>query len=163
MRRILCVTTCCVLIIASSVTTLAEQSPVARADWTAVTSLTGESTIEIELVSGERLTGRFRSATADAVRVSVRGEERALLQRTIRRVALVGRRTTGKQARRGLIIGGLAGGVVGAWASQEGRAGWSVFTAGIWGAIGGGIGAIVGYSRRERTILYFDKLAATNN
>jgi hypothetical protein len=134
---------------------LAQQpSIIAPTDWAAVISLTTGSEIRVDLVSGQRGTGRFVSATADDIRVAWGGAERTLAQRTVRRVVLVGRRETGSYAKRGLLVGGVAGALVGAVAPDEGRLGWSIFTAGLWGALGAGIGATLGYLQRQETVVY---------
>jgi hypothetical protein len=161
MRRSLRIIAWCVFTVMFGGQVLAQQlSIVGPTDWTAVISLTSGSEVQVDLVSGQRATGRFVSATADDIHVAWGGAERTFAQRTVRRVVLVGRRQTGKYAKRGLLVGGLAGGLVGALAPQEGRVGWSIFTAGLWGAVGAGAGAMLGYSQRQETVVYVSNVPA---
>jgi hypothetical protein len=45
-------------------------------------------------------------------------------------------------------------------APHEGRLGWSIFTAGLWGALGAGVGATLGYLQRQETVVYVSNIPA---
>lgn len=132
----------------------------ADSDWTALASLPIGSVLRIDLTSGGRAGGRLVAVSADRIRLSAGGGEAEILRVGIRQVVLRGGRKTARRAKLGFLAGAIAGAVVGAVAAEEGRVGWSLFTAGLWGAIGGGLGAIVGYSHRDESVVYLSSNAA---
>ena len=64
------------------------------------------------------------------------------------------RRSTGQKAKRGLLIGAIAGGLVGALTTNSKQLPWAGFLAAGWGAIGAAIGASPGFFDREEALVY---------
>jgi uncharacterized protein YcfJ len=130
-------------------------------DWSAVTKLASESSLRIDVSGGLSTTGRFVSADDDQVTIRRGSAERIFLRPDIRRVVLVHRHTAEK-AKRGLVIGALAGGLVGALGTESNRLPWAAFLAVGWGAIGAAIGASDGFSDREETVVYAVQVEAAH-
>ena len=129
-------------------------SKLPSSDWSGVIALGIGSDVQIDLASGQRVIGHLVSATADGVTLSVRRTEMTISRETIRRVALRGDRMTTRSAKRGFIIGAVAGGLMGTLGTKSNRLSWGAFLAGSWGAIGALIGAINGFSQRQARVVY---------
>jgi len=122
-------------------------------DWSAVTRLATGSALRVEVSAEPSTTGRLVSAQTNQVTISTGSSQRTLLRPEIRRVILVQRRT-GQRAKRGLIIGAIAGGLVGGLGTKSNQVPWAAFLAAGWGAIGATIGAADGFFDREETLVY---------
>ena len=122
-------------------------------DWSAVTRLAPGTALRVEVSAGSSTTGRLVSAETNQVTMSVRNEQRTFLRPEVRRVVLVQRRT-GQKAKRGFIIGAIAGGLVGAPTTESNQVPWAVLLAAGWGAIGAVIGVSDGFFDRAETLVY---------
>jgi hypothetical protein len=122
--------------------------------WDRVLALSVDSEVEIQMLTGRTAKGRLVSAEPMAVTIAAGNRHDTLRRDEIRRVALIGRHQTARLAKRGLIIGAIAGGVWGGVAARSNRAVWSLMLAGGWGAIGAVIGATDGARQRERAVVY---------
>lgn len=122
-------------------------------DWSAVTRLAPGTTLRVEVSAGSSTTGRLVSAQTNQVTIWVGSLQRTFLRPEIRRVVLVQRRT-GQKAKRGFIIGAIAGGLVGGLTTESNQVPWAAFLAAGWGAIGAAIGASDGFFDREETLVY---------
>ena len=123
-------------------------------EWANVTALGTGSDLRVDLVSGERATGRLASTTHNEVTLSVGHTERILSRETIRRVVLLGRRMTVRHAGRGFVVGAVFGGLLGMLTAKTNRAPWTAMMAAGWGALGTVIGAYEGSSRVDETVVY---------
>lgn len=122
-------------------------------DWSAVTRLATGSALRVEVSAEPSTTGRLVSAQTNQVTISAGSSQRTFLRPEIRRVVLVQRRT-GQKAKRGFIIGAIAGGLVGGLGTKSNQVPWAAFLAAGWGAIGATIGASDGFFDREETLVY---------
>jgi uncharacterized membrane protein len=77
-----------------------------------------------------------------------------LSQPTIQRISVIGARKVGQHAQRGLLIGAIAGAVLGASTVQTNRLAWTAMLSAGWASLGALIGAIDGLSSRERTVIF---------
>jgi uncharacterized protein YcfJ len=132
---------------------VAVSSALAPDDWSAVTRLATGTALRVEVLAEPSTMGRLVSVQTDQVTISSRSSQRTFLRPEIRRVALVQRRT-GEKAKRGLVIGAIAGGLVGGLTTESNRGSWAAFMAAGWGAIGAVIGASDGFFDREETLVY---------
>jgi hypothetical protein len=122
-------------------------------NWSAVARLATGSALRVEASAGSSTTGRLVSAQANQVTIVAGGSQRTFLRPDIRRVVLMQRRT-GEKALRGLIVGAIAGGLVGALATESNQASWSAFLAAGWGALGAAFDAWDGFFDRDETLVY---------
>jgi hypothetical protein len=122
-------------------------------DWLAVTRLAEGASVHVDLQDGTSAAGRFVAADDSQVSVRLGGTEQTLPRPTVHRLATV-HRNTKRKATRGLIIGGVAGGLLGALTAETNRAEWALFMAGGWAAIGAAIGASDGFADREVIVVY---------
>jgi uncharacterized protein YcfJ len=122
-------------------------------DWFAVTRLAPGTVLRVEVSAGSATTGRLVSAQTNQVTISAGSSQRTFLRPEIRQVVLVQRRT-GQKAKRGFIIGAIAGGLVGWLTTESNQLPWAAFLAAGWGAIGATIGASDGFFDREETLVY---------
>ena len=122
-------------------------------DWSAVTRLATGSVLRVEVSAGSITTGRLVSAQADHVAIAGRGSEYTFLRREVRRVVRVQRRTRMK-ATRGLVIGAVAGGLMGGLGTKTNQLSWAALLATGWAAVGAVIGASDGFFDREETLVY---------
>jgi hypothetical protein len=122
-------------------------------DWLAVTRLAEGASVRIDLQDGTSAAGRFVAADDSQLTVRLGGTEQALPRPTVHRLATVHRQTK-RKATRGLIIGGVAGGLLGALTAETNRAEWALFMAGGWAAIGAAIGVSDGFTDREEIVVY---------
>lgn len=122
-------------------------------DWSAVAGLATGSAIRVEISAGPSTTGRLVSVQMNQVTILAGGSQQKFLRPEIHRVVLVQRRT-GQKAKRGLMVGAIAGGLVGGLATKSNSVPWAAFLAAGWGAIGAAIGASDGFSDRKETLVY---------
>ena len=122
-------------------------------DWSAVARLATGTALRVEASAQPSTTGRLVSVQTNQITISSGSSQRTFLQPEIRRVVLVQRRT-GQKAKRGLIIGAVAGGLVGGLTTESNQGSWAAFMAAGWGAIGAVIGASEGFFDREETLVY---------
>ena len=122
-------------------------------DWSAVTRLATGTSLRVEVSAEPSTTGRLVSVQANQVTISSGSWQRTFLRPEIRRVVLVQRRT-GEKAKRGLVIGAIAGALVGGLTTESNQGSWAAVMAAGWGAIGAVIGASDGFFDREETLVY---------
>jgi hypothetical protein len=122
-------------------------------DWSAVMTLTEGTALRLDLSTGSSTSGRLVSVKTTQITISTEGSNRTLLVPDIRRVAVVERRTRQK-ARRGFIIGAVAGGLFGRLGTQSNQGAWAVILAAGWGAIGAAIGASDGFFDHKEMLVY---------
>ena len=84
-------------------------------DWTNVIAIDLGSNVQIDLTSRQRAIGHLVSVTADGVTLSVRRTDTTIPRKAIRRVTPLGDRMTARSAKRGFIIGAVAGGLMALW------------------------------------------------
>lgn len=128
-------------------------TPAPHLGWNNVSALSVDSEVEIQTMEGRTASGRLVQAEPMALIISRGGRHQTLRQDEIRRVVVI-RRQTARLAKRGFLVGVIAGGVWGIVATRSNGAVWSLIQAGSWGALGAGIGASEGASQRERTVVY---------
>jgi len=122
-------------------------------DWSAVTRLATGTSLRVEVSAEPSTTGRLVSVQGNQVTISSGSWQRTFLRPEIRRVVLVQRRT-GEKAKRGLVIGAIAGALVGGLTTESNQGSWAAVMAAGWGAIGAVIGASDGFFDREETLVY---------
>jgi hypothetical protein len=123
-------------------------------DWAAVQTIPTGRRIVVRLKEGDRLTGRFESATDLAINFTHDGKKVSLTRASIRRVQIDGGTNRWKGALVGAAIGGggglVAGGLVYSRGDFTGGTISNPFAAGA--ALGAGIGAAVGMGRTNQTV-----------
>jgi ferric-dicitrate binding protein FerR (iron transport regulator) len=129
-------------------------TPQPSADWSAVRSLAPGQKVAVSTKDGDRLKGRFDSATETDVSFTHEGRRVTLTRESIRRVE-VGRRNRWKGALVGAGVGGGAGagGGTGLLAASD-HFDNSIIAAGtaVGAGIGAGIGAAVGLGTDYGTV-----------
>lgn len=129
-------------------------APQASADWAAVQALSPGQKIVVRTKDGDRLTGRFESATDLLINFTDGRRKVSLTRESIRRVQL----DRGNSRLRGTLIGAAIGGgaalAFGAWAYSKGDFNpVIVYGPGALGAgIGAGIGAATGKGNKNETV-----------
>jgi hypothetical protein len=131
-------------------------TPVPPADWSAVQALTPGQKIVVRTKDGDRLTGRFDSASDLLINFTDGRKKISLTRESIRRVQLDRGNSRGRGVLMGALIGGGAGFAVGSilyFPFKEDMAGATVPSAAALGlAIGAGIGAATGKGNRNETV-----------
>ena len=133
----------------------AAQSRNKAGDWSAVQALTPGQKIVVRTKDGDRLTGRFDSATDDAVNFTHDGRKVSLTRDSVARVQI----NRGKSRLKGALVGtgigvgaGLgAGGIIisrGDFVARE----TFIATTFIGAGIGAGLGAALGMGNKNETI-----------
>lgn len=122
-------------------------------DWTALERMPGGALVRVELATGRSAQGRIASVDDDGLSISVEESRHTFQRLDIRKVLLV-QRQTGTKAKRGLVIGAVAGGLVGGLTSRSNRLAWTAFLAAGWAAVGATIGAIDGFGDSSETLIY---------
>lgn len=122
-------------------------------EWAAVIRLETGNTIRVENAAGDAIEGQFVRASSDDVTITMGSGAQTLLRATVQRLLLLERRTAQK-AKRGWLVGTVAGGLVGALATKSNRVPWTLFMSAGWGAIGAGIGASDGFFDRKASTVY---------
>jgi len=129
-------------------------TPQAAADWSDVRSLSDGEKVAVSTKDGDRLKGRFDSATETDISFTHEGRSVTLRRDSIRRVE-VGRKNRWKGALLGAGIGGGGGAGIGTGlvAASDHFAMTTIHTGAFVGAgIGAGIGAAVGLGTDYHTI-----------
>jgi hypothetical protein len=124
-------------------------------DWSALHSLTAGQKIIVRTKDGDRLTGRFDSASDLLLNyVEDNGRKVSLQRESIKLVQLNRGKSRGKAALLGAAIGGGAALAIGGWAYSQGDFHPSVvYGPGALGAgIGAGIGAALGKGNKNETV-----------
>ena len=129
----------------------------ARADllWGAVRASPSNSSVAVELETGERVRVNYRSADDQEVLMKSGGQLLTFERSTIRRVTLEGGSNSGWNALWGLGVGGGVGLIWGATCDNSDCDGvFSVLVSAVFAGIGAGIGALIGVFDRDRTVVY---------
>lgn len=121
--------------------------------WSAVQQLPSGQSVRLDLRDGTTVTGRFVSADEGSLVVRQKGRDARVVRGSIQRVTRRDRQTK-RKAMRGLLIGGVAGAVVGAAATDYNRGAWSAMLGLGWAALGCAIGASDGFFDRSNTVVY---------
>ena len=132
------------------------QEATAQGTWSAVQASAPGDKLVVDMKSGERIEGRFRSASDAALVLAQKGADTKLERGDIKRVFRHRGTSRLKGAVTGAVIGGAAGTASGAWVYSKGDIVGSIVPGfGVLGAgIGAGIGALVG--RGQKKILLYE-------
>jgi hypothetical protein len=125
-----------------------------RGDWSAVQALSPGKKIAVRTKDGDRFTGRFDSATEQAINFTQGGKRVTLARDSVRSVKVSRGRARMKGALVGAAVGGGAGAAGGA-ASSHGDILRGVTIGGttvIGAAAGAGVGAAIGLGENYETI-----------
>ena len=165
-KRILALPLCACLLASCSMRTVRVQNPVlssgqeaptvepATQSWKSVAFIPVVSSVEVDLTTGETITGKFRSADERELVLEQDGLLRRVSRAEIRRVILYKGRHAGRGALWGLGIGAGTGLVLGI-ASRPGASDPIVIPATLMVAgLGLGMGALLGLLVRERAVIY---------
>ncbi len=125
-----------------------------QGNWSAVQTLSSGDKLNIEMKSGERIEGKFSSATDATLAVKQDGKSTTLDRADIRRVSRTHGSSRTKWALIGAGVGGGAGAGAGGYAIARGseNVGFIPGGAALGAAIGAGIGAAIGKSKRSVVI-----------
>ena len=128
--------------------------PPPPADWSAVQALSPGRKIVVRTKDGDRLTGRFDSATDLLLNFTDGRRKVSLTRESIRVVQLDRGNSRGKGTLFGAAIGAGAGFAVGGWVYSQGDFVGSVIPVGalIGAGIGAGIGAATGKGNKNETV-----------
>jgi len=142
--------------------TLAQAAPAsaqarrALDDWSAVESLTAGQKIIVRTKDGDRLSGRFDSASDLLISFTDGRRKVSLTRESIRRVQLDRGNSRGGGVLRGMLIGGASGLVLGSilyFPYRDDMVGTTVpATTAMGMAIGAGIGAATGKGNKNETV-----------
>ncbi len=122
----------------------------AGSDWSTVQALTPGEEISVRLKDGDRLTGRFDSATEQNISFTHDGHKVSLTRESIRNV----KTSRGKNRLKGALVGAAAGGGLGTagggylvarGANVPALVGGSVLGAGVGAAVGAALGLGTNY------------------
>ena len=126
----------------------------ATQSWESVAFIPVVSSVEVDLTTGETITGRFRSADERELVLEQDGRLRQVLRAEIRRVILYKGRHAGRGALWGLGIGTGTGLAVDAATGPGYDFGERFLFTLIFVGLGSGIGALLGTLVRERAVIY---------
>jgi hypothetical protein len=113
----------------------------ASADWTSVQAITPGEDIAVRLKDGDRLTGRFASATETDISFTHDGHKVSLTRESIRNIKI----SRGKNRLKGALVGAAAGGGLGtAGGGYLVARGFNVPALVGSSVVGAGVGAAVG-------------------
>ncbi len=140
----------------SAVSPAAAQTRRAADDWSAVETLSPGEKIVVRTKDGDRLTGRFDSATDLLINFTDGRRKISLTRESIRRVQL----DRGNSRLRGTLFGaavgagaGFAFGAIFYFPNKDEFVGWTVPATTVLGAgIGAGIGAATGKGNKNETV-----------
>lgn len=121
--------------------------------WSRVADVPVGRVVRVEFGAEHSVRGRLVSVEADGLSIQDGHSPRTILRSDIRKVMVV-QRQAGRKAKRGLVIGAVAGGLMGRLTAGSTRIAWMSFLAAEWGAIGAAIGAIDGHFHRTETLVY---------
>ncbi|HEX8556945.1 MAG TPA: hypothetical protein VF668_02525 [Pyrinomonadaceae bacterium] len=129
-------------------------TPRAADDWSAVQALTPGEKIVVRTKDGDRLTGRFDSATDLLINFTDGRKKISLTRESLRRVQLDRGNSRLSGMLVGAAIGGGGGAAVGGWVYSQGDFIGSVVPAGalLGAGIGAAIGAATGKGRKNVTV-----------
>ena len=161
-KRIVALPLCACLLASCSMRTVRVQNPVLSAaptvepatqSWESVAFIPVVSSVEVDLTTGETITGRFRSADERELVLEQDGLLRRVSRAEIRRVILYKGRHAGRGALWGLGIG-AASGLVAGIASRDASEPLVIPFTLLLSGLGAGIGALLGTLVRERAVIY---------
>ena len=164
-KRILALPLCACLLASCSMRTVRVQNPVlssgqeaptvepATQSWKSVAFIPVVSSVEVDLTTGETITGKFRSADERELVLEQDGLLRRVSRAEIRRVVLYQGRHTGRGALWGLGIGASTGLVLGI-ASRPASDPSVIPATLIVAVLGLGMGALLGTLVRKRAVIY---------
>ena len=130
-------------------------------DWSAVMRLGTGRSVRVEDTAHNVVAGQIVRADGDEITIAAGPSPRTVLRASVQRLFLV-ERLTATKAKRGWLIGTVAGGLVGAFAKSN-RVPWALFMSAGWGAFGAGIGASDGFFDRKESLVYQAQLATSAN
>ncbi len=122
-------------------------------DWSAVMQLAPGSTVRVEETTRKDITGRLVRADGSEVTIATGPSPRTVLQADVQRLFVV-ERLTAMKAKRGWLVGTIAGGLVGGFLTKSNRVPWTLLMSAGWGAFGAGIGASDGFFDRKESLVY---------
>jgi hypothetical protein len=123
------------------------------AEWSSIRTLRSGSSIAVTLFNGELVRGQLVAADDEHVVVASSNATTEFMRLAVRRVTLFTAGTRGTQAKRGFLVGAVAGALVAGLTVESNRAPWMLMLSGGWGALGALFGALGG-SSPEGTIIY---------
>jgi hypothetical protein len=143
----------CALALALTPSALA-QSKGARGDWSDVQALSPGEKIVVRTKDGDRLTGRFDSASDLLINFTHDGKKVSLTRESIRRVQINRGKSRLNGALLGAAIGGGGGAAAGGWVYSQGDFNSVVVhgSALVGAGIGAGIGAALGKGNKNETV-----------
>lgn len=106
--------------------------------------------------------GHLVRADGGGVTIAARPSPQTILRASVQRLFLI-ERLTATKAKRGWLVGTVAGGLVGFVATKSNRVPWALFMSAGWGAFGAGIGASDGFFDRRESLVYQAQLATQAN
>jgi uncharacterized membrane protein YgcG len=130
---------------------LASSIGYAQSDWSAVTALPSGTRVRIEAERGRYAQGVLQAV--DDMQITLQKKPPAT-RADIRKVELLGAHQTARFAKRGFIIGAVAGISMSYATAQRSKGAWALFLGGSWGAIGALIGATDGIQSRESVVVF---------
>jgi hypothetical protein len=114
-------------------------------DWSVVMQLATGSTVRVEETTRNAIAGRLVRADGGEVTTATGADVQRLF---------VIERLTAMKAKRGWLVGTIAGGLVGGFLTKSNRVPWTLFMSAGWGAFGAGIGASDGFFDRKESLVY---------
>jgi uncharacterized membrane protein len=121
-------------------------------DWQSVLVLQPGISLDVEPLSGPKRRGQFVGAGSDWLAINISGKTVEVQRASVRRIYVIHERTVGRFAVRGVIVGTIAGAVLGATTAKTDKGQWSALMALGWGAFGALIGSLNGLDRSEELI-----------
>ncbi|MBC7931647.1 MAG: hypothetical protein H7Z38_13890 [Rubrivivax sp.] len=156
MVRLFALVAACALVLALAAPAAAQSTSKAFGDWSDVQSLSPGQKIVVRTKDGDRLAGRFDSATDLLINFTHDGRKVSLTRESIRRVQLNRGKSHGRGALLGAAIGagvGFAAGGIVYFPNKDDIIGATVPGAMALGAgIGAGIGAALGKGNKNETV-----------
>jgi ferric-dicitrate binding protein FerR (iron transport regulator) len=141
------------ILVLALVAPVAAQSTNMRGDWSAVQSLSPGEKIAVRLKDGDRLTGRFDSATDTNINFKHDGKQVTLTRESIGRVQINRGKSRVKGALVGAGIGGGVGTAAGGYLVARGAYVPALVGGSIVGvAVGATVGAVIGLGTNYDTI-----------
>lgn len=131
-------------------------------DWSVVMQLGTGSTVCVEDTARNVVAGHLVRADGGGITIAVGPSPQTILRASVQRLFLI-ERLTATKAKRGWLVGTVAGGLVGFVATKSNRVPWALFMSAGWGAFGAGIGASDGFFDRRESLVYQAQLATQAN
>ena len=122
-------------------------------DWSVVMQLAPGSTVRVEETTRKDIAGRLVRADGSELTIATGPSPRTVLRADVQRLFVV-ERLTAMKAKRGWLVGTIAGGLVGGFLTKSNRVPWTLFMSAGWGAFGAGIGASDGFFDRKESLVY---------